>query len=80
MRSFRDRLRHEKVIEGIPMMERKLSEFDQMFIGDIEPVEPLTRQHLKNLVYVCIELADPRLHCDFLEHVAFYRIRDSLDG
>lgn len=40
------------------MMERKLSKYGQMRVGNIEPVRSLIRQDRKDLIHIRIELAD----------------------
>lgn len=49
------------MIAGIAVMKRESSKSDKMRVFDIQPIETLTRQDRKNLFYIGIELADPRL-------------------
>lgn len=59
------------------MMERKLSKYGQMRVGNIEPVRSLIRQDRKDLIHIRIELADPQFYGDFpegndaYEHIVF---------
>lgn len=77
MCSFRDRLRHQQMIEWVTMVKRKLSKCNQTRVGNIEPIEPLIRQDCKDLVYICIKLANPQFYGDFpkgndaYEHIIF---------
>lgn len=65
MRILGKRLRDEEVIERIAMMNRQSGRRDQMGIRNFEALKPLIREDGKNLLNVCVELADSQLHGDF---------------